>query len=161
MDALLNEDWTAEVVGRMHRCRISNLQLAEECGYSAAYLSTVLNGNNDIKNRKNSYQSCISEHKYRIKVVHEILGPQICEKNNPHHRHRDKVKTVHAAVPLINVIVLEIRLFHNTYILLKINLIYYITICRIIPYEKLILRIYFVRIYGTGDAIWKKYYSLT
>lgn len=30
MDALLNEDWTAEVVGRMHRCRISNLQLAEE-----------------------------------------------------------------------------------------------------------------------------------
>lgn len=44
MDALLNEDWTAEVVGRMHRCRISNLQLAEECGYSAAYLSTVLSG---------------------------------------------------------------------------------------------------------------------
>lgn len=50
MDALLNEDWTAEVVGRMHRCRISNLQLAEECGYSAAYLSTVLNGNKVFEN---------------------------------------------------------------------------------------------------------------
>lgn len=50
MDPLLNEDWTAEVVGRMHRCRISNLQLAEECEYSAAYLSTVLNGNKVFEN---------------------------------------------------------------------------------------------------------------
>ena len=50
MDALLNEDWTADVVGRMHRCRISNVQLAEECNYSAAYLSTVLNGNKVFEN---------------------------------------------------------------------------------------------------------------
>lgn len=50
MDALLNEDWTADVVGRMHRCRISNAQLAEECNYSAAYLSTVLNGNKVFEN---------------------------------------------------------------------------------------------------------------
>lgn len=38
------DDWTAEVVGRMHTARITGQQLAEECGYSAAYLSTVLNG---------------------------------------------------------------------------------------------------------------------
>ncbi len=44
MGSILNEDWTAEVVGRMHRFRITNLTLAEACGYSAAYLSTVLNG---------------------------------------------------------------------------------------------------------------------
>ena len=50
MDALLNEDWTADIVGRMHRCRISNVQLAEECNYSAAYLSTVLNGNKVFEN---------------------------------------------------------------------------------------------------------------
>lgn len=48
MEAILNEDWTADVVGRMHRCRISNAQLAKESGYSAAYLSTVLNGNKDL-----------------------------------------------------------------------------------------------------------------
>lgn len=44
MVSILNEDWTAEVVGRMHRFRITNLQLAEACDYTAAYLSTVLNG---------------------------------------------------------------------------------------------------------------------
>ena len=48
MDAILNEDWTADVVGRMHRCRITNAQLAQESVYSAAYLSTVLNGNKDL-----------------------------------------------------------------------------------------------------------------
>lgn len=48
MDAILNEDWTADVAGRMHRCRITNAQLAQESGYSAAYLSTVLNGNKDL-----------------------------------------------------------------------------------------------------------------
>lgn len=50
MDVLLNEDWTADVVGRMHRCKISNAQLAVECEYSAAYLSTVLNGNKVFEN---------------------------------------------------------------------------------------------------------------
>jgi nitroimidazol reductase NimA-like FMN-containing flavoprotein (pyridoxamine 5'-phosphate oxidase superfamily) len=50
METLLNEDWTADVVGRMHKCRISNVQLAEECNYSAAYLSTVLNGNKVFEN---------------------------------------------------------------------------------------------------------------
>lgn len=38
------DDWTAEVVGRMHAARITGQLLAEKCGYSAAYLSTVLNG---------------------------------------------------------------------------------------------------------------------
>lgn len=35
-------DWTAEVVGRMHAARITGQQLAAKCGYTAAYLSTVL-----------------------------------------------------------------------------------------------------------------------
>lgn len=39
-----NEDWTADVVGRMHKYRISNVQLAKACKCSPAYLSTVLNG---------------------------------------------------------------------------------------------------------------------
>lgn len=51
MGAILNEDWTADVVGRMHRFRIKNEQLAQECEYSAAYLSTVLNGNKDLSEK--------------------------------------------------------------------------------------------------------------
>lgn len=51
MSAILNEDWTAEIVGRMHRFKIRNEQLAQECGYTAAYLSTVLNGNKDLSEK--------------------------------------------------------------------------------------------------------------
>lgn len=55
MEATLNEDWTAEIVAKMHKYRITGVQLAAECrnpsgerydktGYSPAYLSQVLNG---------------------------------------------------------------------------------------------------------------------
>lgn len=37
-------DWTAEVAGRMHLARITGKQLAEECGITNTYLSTVLHG---------------------------------------------------------------------------------------------------------------------
>ncbi len=43
-----NDDWTADVVGQMHKYRISNVQLAAACGYTPAYLSTVLNRNDDL-----------------------------------------------------------------------------------------------------------------
>lgn len=38
------ENWTADVVGRMHRLKITGPQLAERAGTSNTYLSTVLNG---------------------------------------------------------------------------------------------------------------------
>lgn len=38
------EDWTADVVGRMHRLKITGPQLAARVGTSNTYLSTVLNG---------------------------------------------------------------------------------------------------------------------
>lgn len=38
------EEWTADVVGRMHRAKITGLQLAKRAGITNAYLSTVLNG---------------------------------------------------------------------------------------------------------------------
>lgn len=37
------DDWTAEVVGRMHAAHISGGALAAEAGYSPGWLSTVLN----------------------------------------------------------------------------------------------------------------------
>ena len=48
MALVLNEDWTAYVVGEMHKYRVSNVDLAKECGYHHTYLSTVLNGNKEF-----------------------------------------------------------------------------------------------------------------
>lgn len=44
-----NENWTANVVGRLHLHKITQVQLAKRCGYSAPYLSTVLNGKKEFK----------------------------------------------------------------------------------------------------------------
>ena len=48
MALVLNEDWTAYVAGEMHKYRIRNPELAEECGYHHTYLSTVLNGSKEF-----------------------------------------------------------------------------------------------------------------
>lgn len=56
MKIVPNEDWTAHVVGQMHKYKISNRELAARCfdpttrkrGYSPAYLSTVLNGHKEL-----------------------------------------------------------------------------------------------------------------
>lgn len=59
MSLILNEDWTADVVGRMHKYRIKNTELAERCkkkygkpGYHPTYLSTVLNGNKHFESEE-------------------------------------------------------------------------------------------------------------
>ena len=59
---VLNEDWTADVVGRMHKYRILNPELAAEAGYTPAYVSTVLNGNKDLSDEA------------REKTKHRILS---------------------------------------------------------------------------------------
>ena len=54
-----NEDWTADVVREMHKYRITNLDLADECiyytdpngnarTYTPEYLSVVLNGRKEL-----------------------------------------------------------------------------------------------------------------
>ena len=40
----MNEPWTANVVGRMHRYGISQTELAKKCGYTPQYVSQILNG---------------------------------------------------------------------------------------------------------------------
>lgn len=40
----INEPWTANVVGRMHRYGIKGDELARKCGWTPQYLSMVLNG---------------------------------------------------------------------------------------------------------------------
>ena len=38
------KEWTADVVGRMHLAGITGKQLADECGFTNSYISTVLHG---------------------------------------------------------------------------------------------------------------------
>lgn len=46
------QEWTAEVVARMHMAKIITTQLAKEAGYTLQYASTVLNGHRDTQNAK-------------------------------------------------------------------------------------------------------------
>lgn len=43
------QEWTADVVGRMHLAKITTKQLAEAAGYTPEYVSMVLNGHRDTK----------------------------------------------------------------------------------------------------------------
>ena len=48
----LQEPWTGNVVGRMHRFGITQDELARKCNYSPQYLSQVLNGKRDYKSEE-------------------------------------------------------------------------------------------------------------
>ena len=56
----VSENWTAEVVGRMHVARITGQALARECGYSAAYVSTVLNGKRGTEETKKTILAALA-----------------------------------------------------------------------------------------------------
>lgn len=48
--------WTGELIGRMHRNRITKTQLAQEMGVTREYLSMILNGHRNpdgIEHRMN------------------------------------------------------------------------------------------------------------
>ena len=49
MVPVMNEDWTVDVVARMHKYRITNQQLADRCEYTATYLSMLLNGRRQLE----------------------------------------------------------------------------------------------------------------
>lgn len=44
----MNEPWTANVVGRLHRYGISQTELARKCDYAPQYLSQILNGKKEF-----------------------------------------------------------------------------------------------------------------
>ena len=48
----LNEDWTVDVVAKMHKYRITAITLAQECNYAPAYLSVVLNGKKEFTSER-------------------------------------------------------------------------------------------------------------
>lgn len=46
------QEWTADVVARMHMAKITMKRLAAECEYTPEYVSMVLNGHRDTENAK-------------------------------------------------------------------------------------------------------------
>jgi transcriptional regulator with XRE-family HTH domain len=48
----MNEPWTANVVGRLHRYGISQTELARKCDYAPQYLSQILNGKKEFSSEE-------------------------------------------------------------------------------------------------------------
>ncbi len=82
---ILNADWTVDIVGQMHKYRITNAQLAQECdnsrgesygktGYTPAYLSAVLNGRKQFKSE--------AAEENTIRVIKEALDRLITKAEN-------------------------------------------------------------------------------
>ena len=86
MALILNADWTAEVAGKMHKYKITNSELASRCvykvdgngeekSYSAAYLSTVMNGNKEFESEESAERT-----KERIlSALNELIDERLKE----------------------------------------------------------------------------------
>ena len=55
------KNWTGTIVGKMHINRISNDELATELGYTAEYVSMVLNGHRNPKNAEQKFRQALDE----------------------------------------------------------------------------------------------------
>lgn len=53
------QEWTAEVVARMHLAKITTKQLAEAAGYTPEYVSMVLNGHRDTESARTTIQATL------------------------------------------------------------------------------------------------------
>lgn len=64
----INEPWTANVVGRLHRYGIKMDELARKCGWSPQYLSMILNGKKTFANEtsKKKARRTIFDSLYRL-----------------------------------------------------------------------------------------------
>ena len=75
----LNEQWTAEVIGRMHRYRISKKELASKCHFSLTYLSLVLNGVKEFASEKAKEKT--KSHILRcLKAIEDEVNKEIQEE---------------------------------------------------------------------------------
>lgn len=50
------EQWTAEIIGKMHLNCITCKQLAKQLGYNPKYVSTVLNGHRNPKKAEQTFR---------------------------------------------------------------------------------------------------------
>ena len=68
------DPWTGDVVGRCHVAGITHQQLASRCGLTAAYLSTVLNGQRGNATTREKILSALSELEAEIAVEETADG---------------------------------------------------------------------------------------
>ena len=61
----MRNQWTAEIVGRLHLLKISEKTLAEQTGYSVGYISMLLNGKRDTKKAREKIEKVLDEYKER------------------------------------------------------------------------------------------------
>lgn len=59
-ELFLFDEWAANTVGRMHRAGITGKMLAEECGFSNSYISTVLHCKKGDDNTRQRIDEAIS-----------------------------------------------------------------------------------------------------
>lgn len=71
----LNEEWTVEVVARMHKYRIKRSELATACGYTTTYISMVLNGQKEFSSEsaKDKTRIHIFECLKRLEALRELI----------------------------------------------------------------------------------------
>lgn len=70
----MNEEWTAEIVGKLHQFNMTHKEFAKRCGYTAGYLSTILHGK---KKFTSSYSEKVTRRRIRnvmAEVEDEITG---------------------------------------------------------------------------------------
>ena len=55
------EQWTGDIVGKMHNYRISYDDLSEKLGYAKGYISMVLNGHRKPKGAEQKFRQALDE----------------------------------------------------------------------------------------------------
>ena len=55
------EQWTADIIGKMHLNCITAKQLSAQLGYNSKYVSTVLNGHRSPKNAEKKFRQAQNE----------------------------------------------------------------------------------------------------
>ena len=63
MKRKLNEEWTGVAVGKMHQWGISEKELAGRCGYTAQYISMLLNGKKKFATDQG-----------KVKTINHVMG---------------------------------------------------------------------------------------
>ena len=53
--------WTADLVGKMHKFKISKKRLAEELGVTPEYVSMVLNGHREPAGAEEKFSKAVEE----------------------------------------------------------------------------------------------------
>lgn len=96
MALTLNEDWTADVAGKMHKYRITGRELADRCvyrtmddgstkSYHPQYISTVLNGKKEFETEESAERT----KKRILEALNELIAERISEANESDHAGSD------------------------------------------------------------------------